>query len=57
MLHGVEDPLIPVSWACEGCDYLKKIGHNAEIFSYHTQHNICFEEVAVISSWLQKLLS
>lgn len=57
MLHGTNDPLIPLDWAMEGCNYLKEIGYHAELSSYPMQHTVCPEEIAAIGAWLRELLS
>ena len=57
MLHGTDDSLIPLSWAVESCNYLKKIDYHATISSYPMQHTVCPEEIATISTWLYNLLS
>jgi phospholipase/carboxylesterase len=57
MLHGTEDSLIPLDWAVKSRDYLKEIGHSVTMVSYPMQHNVCQEEIAAISVWLNEILS
>ena len=57
MLHGTADPVIPLNWAVESGDYLKKIGHSVAISSYPMQHTVCPQEVIAIGLWLRERLS
>jgi phospholipase/carboxylesterase len=57
MMHGTDDPLIPISWAVNSCNYLKEIDCHATMSSYSMQHTVCSEEVAAIGVWFRKLLS
>lgn len=57
MLHGTIDPLIPLSWAVESCNNLKKLGYCSTICSYPMQHTVCPEEIFEISTWLRNVLS
>ena len=57
MLHGTDDSVIPISWAMEGCDFLKEMGYHAIMSSYPMSHAVCPEEIVAIGTWLRKLLS
>jgi phospholipase/carboxylesterase len=56
MLHGTDDPLIPIDWAIKSCDYLKEINYHVTMSSYPMQHTVCSEEIAAIGIWLRELL-
>lgn len=55
MLHGINDPVVPLKWATESCNFLKEIGYHAMISSYPMRHTVCPEEIAAIGVWLREL--
>ncbi|MGH8119100.1 MAG: alpha/beta hydrolase [Gammaproteobacteria bacterium] len=57
MLHGVFDPVIPISAGQQSCDLLKRSGYNIKWHTYPMQHSVCLEEVEEISRWLQSILA
>jgi len=57
MLHGVFDPLIPVTTGQQSFELLKHFGYNIEWRTYPMQHSVCMEEVEDIGRWLQSVLA
>lgn len=57
MLHGKADSIVPIAWARQSFDYLKKLGLNAEWKSYPMDHAVCGEETQDIAGWLKEILN
>jgi len=57
MLHGVFDPLIPVTAGQQSCELLQRTGYSVEWRTYPMEHSLCMEEVEDIGRWLQSVLA
>ena len=57
MAHGAHDPLIPLSRGAEARDRLTALGYRLEWHEYQMPHSVCAEEIADLSTWLQKILT
>ncbi len=52
MLHGTEDPMVPLSLAQEGCQLLRRLGYRVEWHTFPMGHSVCAEEIALLQRWL-----
>lgn len=52
MVHGSEDPIIPLALAEQSRDTLKQNGYSVRWHDYPMPHSVCMEEIEVISAWL-----
>jgi len=57
MMHGTSDPVVPVQLALASRDYLVQQGYAVDWHTWPMQHEVCAEEVAVISAWLSRVLA
>ncbi len=57
MLHGEHDSIVPLAWARQSFDHLKKLGLNAEWKSYPMDHAVCGEETQDIARWFKEILN
>ncbi len=57
MAHGRMDDVVPMFAGEQAKQTLTDCGYNVQWHDYPMQHNVCGEEVAEISSWLQKVLA
>lgn len=55
--HGTQDPMVPQSKGREARRQLSALGYSVEYHSYPMGHEVCLEEIADISRWLQRLLA
>lgn len=56
MCHGAEDSIVPVAVGRQAGGFLEGMGHPLEWHEYPMDHEICAEEVAVVSRWLRARL-
>ena len=56
IFHGTQDPVLPEWMAENTIKYLRKLGYQPGFKNYPMQHSVCSEEIADISSCLQKVL-
>jgi phospholipase/carboxylesterase len=56
MLHGTEDPIVPLKLAQASCSRLLTHGYQVEWREYRMPHSVCAEEIADIGSWLRKIV-
>lgn len=56
MVHGTVDPLIPIAWSQQSCDYLRDLGYQVNWQTFAMPHSVCPEEVELIGAWLRELL-
>ncbi|WP_151634312.1 alpha/beta hydrolase [Noviherbaspirillum aerium] len=56
LVHGRNDPVIPIALAEKSRDILKSLGYNVEWHEYMMPHSICQEEVDDIGAWLRRIL-
>ena len=54
--HGVQDPVVPMAGGQQAFHALKKQGFAVSWHDYRMEHSVCAQEVADISSFLQRLL-
>ena len=57
MCHGREDPVLPMSLGTMSRDWLRALGYAVKWKDYRMQHQVCMEEIADISGWLQARLT
>ncbi|MES2296525.1 MAG: dienelactone hydrolase family protein [Pseudomonadota bacterium] len=57
MVHGRQDPVIPIARAEQSRDLLKALGYQVEWHEYPMQHSLCQEEVDHIGAWLRRVLA
>ncbi len=57
MAHGIEDEVVPISWARNSLNVLDNLGYNARLHEYHMSHSVCVDEIASLSSWINQVLS
>ncbi|WP_243830829.1 alpha/beta hydrolase [Thiosulfatimonas sediminis] len=53
MLHGEQDPVVPIHIAEASRDAIQKGGYQVEWHSFDMQHQVCAEELVQIGEWLQ----
>lgn len=56
MCHGQQDAVLPVSLGKSSYDTLHGAGYAIEWCEYPMGHEVCLEEIAVVSAWLQRVL-
>ncbi|MEM7219238.1 MAG: dienelactone hydrolase family protein [Pseudomonadota bacterium] len=52
MVHGINDPMIPITRAITGREALRALNYNLEWHEYQMGHQVCMEELRDISTWL-----
>ena len=57
VFHGTQDSMVPVILATQALDILSLLGHKPEYKTYAMEHEVCLEEIADISAWLQRVLA
>jgi len=57
MCHGIEDPIVPVQLGRDASGLLSRMAHPVEWHEYPMGHEICAEEIAVMSRWIQEHLT
>lgn len=55
--HGTQDPMLPESLGQRAESYLKAKHYHPHYTTYAMQHEVCMEQIASISLWLQQVLS
>lgn len=55
MLHGTYDPVIPLALAQTTYEHLKKANLNVSLQEYPMEHQMCAEELEVITNWIKEL--
>lgn len=56
MCHGSQDPIVPMSLGERSRDVLAALGYPLDWRPYRMQHQLCGEEIADVSVWLQQRL-
>ena len=56
MCHGSADPMVPLSLGERSRDILNGLGYRVDWRAYSMQHQVCAQEIADISQWLQARL-
>ena len=54
--HGSQDPVVPLAAGQQAFHALKNQGFNVSWHDYRMEHSVCAQEVADISSFLQRRL-
>ena len=57
MSHGVQDPVIPLSWAKRSRDHVVSLGYAVEWREYSMPHAVCAEEIEDVGAWLRVVLA
>lgn len=57
LVHGRDDPIIPINRAEQSRDMLRALGYEVEWHEYRMPHSVCEEELADISAWLKRVLA
>lgn len=57
MCHGRADPVVPFSMGTETCEVLRAQRYPVEWREYPMQHEVCAQELADVSQWLQARLA
>ena len=56
MIHGTQDPMIPIMQAATSRENLKRLGYEVRWSDYPMGHQVCLEEVEEIAHFLQEVL-
>lgn len=57
MMHGINDPIIPIHQGHASRDQLIRSGYDITWHEYPMAHSVCLEEIAEIAEWLDRLLA
>lgn len=57
LFHGTQDAMVPEQMATSAMDALALLGHKPLYKSYPMGHEVCMEEIADVSAWLQHVLT
>lgn len=57
MMHGNNDPIIPISQGRESRDCLIEAGYDVTWRDYPMAHSVCLEEITEIGEWFNRLLA
>ena len=57
LIHGIQDPMLPVAWAQNSRDTLMNLGANVEYHEFNMGHNISEDSLVAVNAWLQKQLA
>jgi phospholipase/carboxylesterase len=57
MVHGSDDPVIPIQRAEQSRDLLVSLGYQVQWHSYWMQHSVSQQEVLDIGNWLRKVFA
>jgi len=57
LMHGAQDPVVPEKMGRKAEQALGAMGYQPEYKSYPMEHQVCHEQIADISQWLQRVLS
>ena len=57
MCHGRADEVVPFNFGQQAKMWLETAGFAVEWHDFMMQHNVCMEEIQVISTWIQKQLN
>lgn len=56
VMHGEDDSIVPINWAKHSKEQLDEQNYNVKWEAFKMQHNVCMEEIKIISEWLQEIL-
>ncbi|MEM1411432.1 MAG: alpha/beta hydrolase [Pseudomonadota bacterium] len=54
LVHGVQDPMIPITRAVTAREALTQLNYSVEWHDYPMGHEVCHEEIADIGHWLNQ---
>jgi len=54
--HGLQDPVVPYALGERSLDAFARAGYTVEWHRYPMAHQVCMQEIADISAWLQRVL-
>ncbi len=57
LVHGTQDPVIPIARARQSRDVLVGAGHTVEWHEYPMPHSVCQPEIADLNRWLLRVLA
>jgi phospholipase/carboxylesterase len=57
VMHGLRDPMVPESQGRKSVERLESFGFKPVYSTYPMEHQVCLEEIADISRWLQQILA
>ncbi len=57
LVHGTQDPVIPIARARQSRDVLVAAGHDVEWHEYPMPHSVCGPEIVDINRWLLRVLA
>lgn len=57
LFHGTQDAMVPEQMAQAAMDALALLDHKPSYKSYPMGHEVCMQEIADISAWLQQVLA
>jgi phospholipase/carboxylesterase len=57
MCHGSYDPMVPLALGEASREALQGLGYGVDWRTYPMQHQVCMEEIADVSAWLQARLT
>ena len=55
LAHGLNDPMIPISWAVEARTILRALDYRVTWYEYPMQHEVCLPEIDAIGHWLNTI--
>jgi len=56
ILHGKQDPMIPLAWAQQARDTLTRLGADLAYYEFPMAHNVSDRSLAALDAWLDKQL-
>jgi len=56
LAHGINDPIIPLSFSSESRDFLENLNYNVVFTEYQMEHSVCAKEIKDIDSFFNKYL-
>jgi len=57
MVHGEDDPVIPIDLAERSVTQLRGLGYEVDWRAYPMEHSVCLDEIADIGEWLRSVLA
>lgn len=57
MVHGKQDPIVPIEIGFQSLEALKQMGCPVEWHTYPMQHSVCAQEITLISRWLRQRIT
>lgn len=57
MVHGAQDPVLPMTLGKESCSFIESLGYDVDWHEYPMAHSVCMEEIVLLREWLMKRLA